>query len=115
MLGLERHEAILRAHLEKYGCKVELGTELRSFTQDPKSDSVDVQLVKHVDGNEVPEKVTVPWVVGADGAHSQVRKLLGLTFLGDSRSSENMVVGDIHMKKGPSRDVCAVSTLTTTF
>jgi 2-polyprenyl-6-methoxyphenol hydroxylase-like FAD-dependent oxidoreductase len=99
-LGQEGHEAILRKHLEKYGVKVELGTELVSFTQD--NDKVDVVLKKVENGNE--EKVSVKWLVGADGARSVVRKTLGLSFLGEEQPLEGTVLGDIYMKNGLSRD-----------
>jgi flavin-dependent dehydrogenase len=99
-LGQEGHERILRAHLEKYGVKVELGTELVSFTQD--NDKVDVVLKKVENGGE--EKVSVKWLVGADGARSVVRKTLGLSFLGEEHNLGGTVLGDIYVKQGPSRD-----------
>ena len=34
MLGQDRHEEILRAHLQRYGIEVEWATELVDFTQD---------------------------------------------------------------------------------
>ena len=34
MLGQDRHEEILRAHLQRYSIEVEWATELVDFTQD---------------------------------------------------------------------------------
>ena len=105
MIGQDRHEGILRSHLEKFGCTVELGTKLQSFKQ--YSDYVEVELIKtSQDGKEnIAEKAQFAWVVGADGGHSVVRQQLGLNFLGETRDNMQMVVGDIYVKKGVSRDV----------
>ena len=105
MIGQDRHEGILRSHLEKFGCTVELGTKLQSFEQYP--DHVEVELIKtSQDGKEnIAEKAQFAWVVGADGGHSVVRQQLGLNFLGETRDNMQIVVGDIHVKKGVSRDV----------
>ncbi|KAK0214928.1 FAD binding domain-containing protein [Armillaria fumosa] len=83
LLGQDRHEAVLREHLAKYGCEVELGTELVSFEQ-----SAD-RVVSHV----------LKTRGGQTGARSVVRKTLGLTFLGETRQNENIVVGDIMIIK----------------
>ncbi|KAK0239286.1 FAD binding domain-containing protein [Armillaria nabsnona] len=97
MLGQDRHEEILREHLAKYGVTVELGTELVSFEQFP--DRVVSRVVKTCDGQQTEESVESQWLVGAEGAHSVVRKTLGLTFLGETRKGDDLVVGDIHVKK----------------
>lgn len=96
MLGQDRHEAILRSHLEKLGCSVELGTELQSFEAD--SDHVIAHITTSTpDGKATQATIDVRWLVGADGAHSIVRKKLGLSFLGDTIDSERMIVGDIRV------------------
>ncbi|KAK0436890.1 FAD binding domain-containing protein [Armillaria borealis] len=89
LLGQDRHEEVLREHLAKYGCEVELGTELVSFEQ-----SAD-----RVVSRTVEETIETRWLIGSEGARSVVRKTLGLTFLGETRESENMVVGDIKIIK----------------
>ena len=96
-MGQDRFEALLSRHLEALGCKVERGTELRSFTQD--ADLVHVELAES-DGNV--ERAGFESMVGADGGHSAVRKGLGLSFLGETREEQAMVVGDIEVKKGLS-------------
>ncbi|KAL1762215.1 FAD binding domain-containing protein [Schizophyllum commune] len=97
-MGQDRFEALLSGHLEALGCTVERGTELRSFTQD--ADLVHVELAKS-DGNV--ERAEFEFMVGADGGHSAVRKGLGLSFLGETREEQAMVVGDIEVKKGALR------------
>lgn len=97
MLGQDRHEQILREHLAKYGVTVELGTELVSFEQFP--DHVVSRVIKTYSGQQSEESIDCQWLIGAEGAHSVVRKTLGLTFLGETRKGDDLVVGDIHVKK----------------
>ena len=97
MLGQDKLERIFHAALAKYGCTVELGTELVSFTQS--SSGVEAKLIRRgmsQDMSSGVEEVTrFQWMVGADGARGVVRKQLGLSFLGETRAVENFVVGDI--------------------
>ncbi|SJL13737.1 uncharacterized protein ARMOST_17185 [Armillaria ostoyae] len=97
MLGQDRHEEVLREHLAKYGCEVELGTELVSFEQS--ADRVVSRVLKTRDGQTVEETIESRWLIGSEGARSVVRKTLGLTFLGETRESDNIVVGDIKIIK----------------
>lgn len=97
MLGQDRHEDVLREHLSRYGVTVELETELVSFEQFP--DRVVSRIIKTRDGQHIEETVESQWIIGAEGARSVVRKTLGLTFLGETRKGDNLVVGDIHVKK----------------
>ncbi|KAK7462927.1 hypothetical protein VKT23_007507 [Stygiomarasmius scandens] len=95
-LGQDRHEALLRSMLEKTGCKVELETEFLSFEQH--ADHVVARLAKTLDGQRTEETAKFAYLVGADGARSQVRKQLGLTFLGESVESVSMVIGDLYLR-----------------
>ncbi|KAJ3905978.1 FAD binding domain-containing protein [Lentinula edodes] len=99
MLGQNRQEQLLREHIfADYGIQVELGTELKSFEQQP--DHVVVHVVNIVDSKIVEESFTVDWLVGADGARGVVRKQLGLTFLGESPEMD-AVTGDIYVLGDP--------------
>ncbi|KAJ3846283.1 FAD binding domain-containing protein [Lentinula lateritia] len=99
VLGQYRQQSILHRHLKKYGCEVEFHTELRSFEQS--DDHVLAHIIKkNPDGAEIPEEIKVPYLVGADGAHSTIRRALGLTFLGDTRDDVSSVIGDIEIKSG---------------
>ncbi|KAI6033332.1 FAD binding domain-containing protein [Pisolithus marmoratus] len=93
-------EAIVREHLAKLGCAVELGTQLISFTQDEKC--VRAKVVKHRDndGEEVEEVIEAAYLIGADGARGITRKQLGLTFLGTTREHDFIVQGDIRLEAG---------------
>ncbi|KZT20173.1 hypothetical protein NEOLEDRAFT_1030745, partial [Neolentinus lepideus HHB14362 ss-1] len=93
-LGQDVAQAILRSHLEKYDCHVEFNTELRSFEQH--SDYVQIHLVRHEDGNETAETLSAAYLVGADGAKGcVVRKLLGLSFHGETREADGVVIADV--------------------
>ncbi|KAG2153629.1 FAD binding domain-containing protein [Suillus bovinus] len=91
MIGQQLLDVVLRRHLEKFSCTVEMGTELRSFEQSDEG----VMVVLAKDG--ISETFDTKWVIGADGAKSIVRKQLGLTFLGQTRDDVRMVVGDIRL------------------
>nr|AGK29862.1 FAD-binding protein [Volvariella volvacea] len=96
------YEEVLRARLGARGCKVEAGYELRSFSQD--SDGVNATIVHVSDGQEIVEEARFQYLVGADGAHSVVRKQLGISFLGETRLMENMIIGDILIEEGITRE-----------
>ena len=105
LLSQDYHEQYLRDHLrETYGCEAELATELTALL--PAQGCVIARLVKHhADGTETTEKFSTPYLVGADGAHSVVRKLAGLSFLGDMKSGGNAIVGEIYIKSGMDPNV----------
>lgn len=65
-------ERVLAAHLSRLGVTVERQVELLQLDQD--TDAAHLTL-SHPGG--VQEKLTVAYVVGADGGHSTVRKLVG--------------------------------------
>lgn len=69
-MGQNAAEEILRSHLAKYGCEVELGTALSTIQQD--SEHVTAVLKKSVDGKEVTETVQVDWLIGGDGARGKM-------------------------------------------
>ncbi|MCY0941098.1 FAD-dependent monooxygenase [Streptomyces antarcticus] len=70
-------ERILEAFLGRFGTRIERSVELVSFTQD--ADGV-TSVLRAADGTE--EEVRSRYLIGCDGAHSIVRKGLGLTFEG---------------------------------
>ncbi|MEV0546261.1 FAD-dependent monooxygenase [Nocardia salmonicida] len=91
-LGLPQYETerILRRHLESLGTRVERGVRLVGFTQD--EDGVDAVLA----GPEGEHTVRARYLVGCDGAHSTVRKTLGLTFEG-AAFEEQYMLGDVEL------------------
>lgn len=76
-LPQDRTEEVLRRRLVELGGQVEPGVELVDLTQD--EDAVATTL-RHTDDRE--ERVVAAYVVGCDGAHSRVRRLLGVPFEG---------------------------------
>ncbi|KAG2142997.1 FAD binding domain-containing protein [Suillus clintonianus] len=92
MIGQQLLDEVLRRHLEKFSCFVEMGTELRSFEQS--DEGVTAVLAK----NGILETFDTKWIIGADGAKGIVRKQLGLTFVGETRDDAGIITGDIRLK-----------------
>src|ERR1700757_3863433 len=82
-------ERILGEHLQSAGVAVERGVELVGLSQD--SAAVHLTL-RHADGSI--EEATASWVVGADGAGSTVRELVG-TKLDGSFGHWRWILGDV--------------------
>ncbi|OCC10843.1 Pentachlorophenol 4-monooxygenase [Streptomyces sp. PTY087I2] len=88
-----RLEEILRDRLAGYGVGVELGREVTGLAEEPGGRHVDVTFAE---GR--PERAR--YVVGCDGAHSSVRKLLGIGFEGTTAEDQVMVCGDVDLAEG---------------
>jgi 2-polyprenyl-6-methoxyphenol hydroxylase-like FAD-dependent oxidoreductase len=82
-------ERVLTRHLNSLGVTVECGVELTHLTQ--RGEAVQVT-VRQADGTV--EEIDVPWVIGADGAHSPVRHLIGAKLAG-SFVGERFLLGDV--------------------
>ncbi|KAI6117272.1 FAD binding domain-containing protein [Pisolithus croceorrhizus] len=98
LIGQQTLEAILRKHLAKFDCTVELGTRLASFTQD--DNGVKAKIFKHRSdqAEEVEEEVEAAYLIGADGAKGVTRKQLQLTFVGSTWEDASIVLGDIRLE-----------------
>ncbi|MFJ3977630.1 FAD-dependent monooxygenase [Streptomyces sp. NPDC090021] len=79
-------ERILDEHLGRWGTTVERGTELVSFSQDAHGVTSRLHTPS---GTE--EELRTRYLVGCDGAHSIVRKGLGLSFEGGAFPEEYML------------------------
>ncbi|KAG9224114.1 hypothetical protein CCMSSC00406_0006782 [Pleurotus cornucopiae] len=97
LLGSDRQSEILTSHLRKHGVTVDYSVRLSSFEQF--ADHVTAKMLRLKDGAEEMETANFVYIVGADGAHSVVRKGAGLAFVGETRA-EHMVIGDIHISRG---------------
>ncbi|KAF7292762.1 FAD-binding-3 domain-containing protein [Mycena indigotica] len=98
-LPQEVHEEILRDYLAGMDCTVELGSELKSFEQF--ADHVVAHIsVTREDGQSKEETATFKWLVGVDGAHSSVRKHLGVDFPGHVLTEHWIAIGDILVEEG---------------
>ncbi|MFI9359388.1 FAD-dependent monooxygenase [Streptomyces lydicus] len=79
-------ERILEAYLAGLGTVIERGTELVSFAQDEGGVTARLRTA-----SDVEEEVRARYLLGCDGAHSTVRKGLGLAFEGGAFSEEYML------------------------
>ncbi|KAF4604306.1 hypothetical protein EYR40_001487 [Pleurotus pulmonarius] len=96
-LGQDLLEGVLREHLNKYGVTVEVGKGLTALRQDDKS--VIASITTFVDGKATDEveTTTFEYLIGSDGARGATRKLLNLTFEGETRDTDGMVWGDVQI------------------
>lgn len=81
-------ERILRERLTDLGTEIDRGTAVSAFEQD--ADGVTVTLT----GPDGETTVRADYLLGADGAHSVVRKGLGLSFEG-AAFTEQYMLGDV--------------------
>ncbi|MEY9877214.1 2-polyprenyl-6-methoxyphenol hydroxylase-like FAD-dependent oxidoreductase [Streptacidiphilus sp. MAP12-33] len=79
MIAQERTEQILERRLRELGGTVERGVVLRSLAAEG-PDGLPRAVLEHPDGRR--EETSPGWVLGADGAHSTVRKELGIGYAG---------------------------------
>ena len=86
MIPQNTTERLLAEHLTSQGLKVERQVELLDFSEN--AAGVTSQL-RHADGRE--ETVTTPWLIGSDGAHSRVRKVLQMPFTGHAEPNDWML------------------------
>jgi 2-polyprenyl-6-methoxyphenol hydroxylase-like FAD-dependent oxidoreductase len=91
MLGISQRdtELLLGEHLVRLGGRIERGVKLEGFSQDGEGVTADLT---GPDGNK--EQARAAWLVGCDGAHSSVRKALGLSFEG-STFEQSLIQADI--------------------
>jgi 2-polyprenyl-6-methoxyphenol hydroxylase-like FAD-dependent oxidoreductase len=91
-------EAVLHRAVVREGGRLERGVELMGLEQRP--DGVAVNL----SGPNGSERVEARYVVGCDGAHSTVRKLVGLGFTGDTYD-EKLLLADVKLAWSEPDDV----------
>jgi 2-polyprenyl-6-methoxyphenol hydroxylase-like FAD-dependent oxidoreductase len=91
-------EQVLTTALTRLGGVVERGTKLTGLTQPAGPGTVSVVL----EGPAGRELTEADWVIGADGAHSAVRKLSGISFDGAATNVEFVIV-DAAVEIAPPR------------
>ncbi|MBB2205880.1 FAD-dependent monooxygenase [Gluconacetobacter takamatsuzukensis] len=84
-------ERLLEAHLASLGGTVERNVELVAFTDT--RDGVTC-VVRHASGAH--EHIHAGWLIGCDGAHSLVRRTLGMPFEGDTLST-SFLIADVQI------------------
>jgi 2-polyprenyl-6-methoxyphenol hydroxylase-like FAD-dependent oxidoreductase len=95
-LPQSRTERILAARLEALGHKVERCMELTGMEQDGKGVTA---TYTRPDGTT--EQIAAAWLLGCDGAHSAVRRLLKLEFQG-AQYEEEFLLADVRLDTGLS-------------
>ena len=90
-------ERVLTEHLARFGIAVERGVALTGLRQS--SDGV-VAVLENADGGR--EDIQAGYVVGCDGAHSAVRKALGIAFEGEAMPM-GFMIGEVTMRPSPPR------------
>lgn len=93
-----RTDQALRDRLHKLGVNIEYRCQLRELSQ--KSDAV-TATIGTPDGTET---ITAGYLVGADGAASDVRKQLGIGFLGSTHEEDRILIVDAAVDGGLSRN-----------
>jgi 2-polyprenyl-6-methoxyphenol hydroxylase-like FAD-dependent oxidoreductase len=83
MLAQNETERLLTEHLRRVGIPVERSVELTGFVEH--GDGVTANL-HHADGRQ--EQVRCGWLLGCDGAHSTLRKQLGMDFSGEAEPND---------------------------
>jgi 2-polyprenyl-6-methoxyphenol hydroxylase-like FAD-dependent oxidoreductase len=85
-------ERVLTEHLSALGVTIDRGVELKDLTQD---DAAVHLVLQRADGTT--EHVDTPWVIGTDGGHSSVRRLVGAKLQG-SFKGERFILGDVEVE-----------------
>jgi 2-polyprenyl-6-methoxyphenol hydroxylase-like FAD-dependent oxidoreductase len=91
-------ERVLRERLRELGGMIEYGVALTALDTGPSRAVVEL---RHADG--ATEQAAPAWVVGADGAASTTRKLLGVS-LQDDATDVTYVIADAQVRGLPSSD-----------
>src|SRR5277367_3304391 len=95
MIPQSETERLFEEFLNTLGVQVERTVELTGFTT---SATHLTSTLRHADGRE--DILETPWLIGCDGAHSTVRKQLGLEFKGSTQPSDWMLA-DAHLSDVP--------------
>ncbi|KAJ7465473.1 FAD binding domain-containing protein [Mycena galericulata] len=85
-------EKILRRHLKKYGCEVEMGHQLVGLTQDDTSVTAKILL-----RNSTETEIKCDYLVAADGAKGPSRRFIGVSFLGQTKEADRMWVANVEV------------------
>ena len=91
MLPQSETERILEEALARLGVRVERRVECAGFTQGERGV---VATLRHADGRE--ETASADWLIGCDGAGSQIRHAVGASFDGATEPHE-WILADVHV------------------
>ena len=99
MLGQDQTQRILDQRLERLGIAIERGVEVLNLDQN--GDAVDLTTQNTDESHE--RILTANWVVGCDGAHSIVRRRLGVPFAGDDYG-QDWLMSEVNIDPPIERD-----------
>jgi 2-polyprenyl-6-methoxyphenol hydroxylase-like FAD-dependent oxidoreductase len=91
MIPQSESERLLETHLNALGVAVERDVELTGFADSGESVAC---TIRHRDGGV--EAIEAGWLIGCDGAHSIVRKTLGIPFEGETLET-CFILADVHV------------------
>jgi 2-polyprenyl-6-methoxyphenol hydroxylase-like FAD-dependent oxidoreductase len=94
-------EAILIEHLHELGGAVERSQALEDIRQE--NHAVLASIASTVNNATTIEEIRARWVIGCDGAHSVVRKMLAIPFEGATYADEFLLAG-VEMDWNKSRE-----------
>jgi len=82
LLEQSKNERLLLDFLTLKCCPVYWNTNLTDFSQD------EAKITAHIKSDDKRSMITAGWLIGADGAHSNVRKQLQIDFKGDAYANQ---------------------------
>ncbi len=92
-------EKVLAARADALGVEIVRGAEVVGLTQD--GENVTIELA----GGDT---VSARYVVGCDGAHSAVRGLVGIDFVGKQYET-HILLADVHLERPPAQTLAGVA------
>lgn len=97
-----RTERLLLERLQELGGTVDRSRELVALRQD--EDVVEALIGDTQAGGTKVQEMRARWIVGCDGSHSAVRKLLDIPFEGSTRDEE-FLLADVDLDWEKDRDI----------
>src|SRR5262249_48037271 len=95
-----RTEKLLEARARELGAEITRGAEVVGLAQDAEGGRLDL-----ADGSAVRSA----YVVGTDGAHSSVRRLIGVDFVGRQYET-HILLADVRLSRPPGETLFGAST-----
>ena len=103
IVAQSRTELMLEARARQLGAEIVRGAEVVGLVQD--ADGVRLS-IDDADGRRT---VRASYVVGADGAHSAVRRLIGVDFVGRQYAT-HIMLADVRLERPPAETLFGAST-----
>jgi 2-polyprenyl-6-methoxyphenol hydroxylase-like FAD-dependent oxidoreductase len=96
-------ELLLEERARELGVPIHRGAEVVGLVQD------DDQVRLELRGPDGPTTVTAAYVVGTDGAHSAVRRLIGVDFAGEQYAT-HIMLADVRLARPPGETLFGATT-----